>query len=49
MAYWEGEYLVVSGDRDKHEWSMMGLQSMSNDPEDEEWLLSLPDIREQEN
>ena len=49
MAYWEGEHLVVSGDRDKREWSMMGLQSMSNDPEDEEWLLSLPDIREQEN
>ena len=52
MAYWEGEYLVVSGDRDKREWSMMGLQSMSNDPEDEEWLAawaSMPDIREQEN
>ena len=50
MAYWEGEYLVVSGDRDKREWSMMGLQSMSNDPEDEEWLAawaSMPDIREQ--
>ena len=41
MAYWEGEYLVVSGDRDKHEWSMMGLQSMfsrANDLEqDVEW------------
>ena len=52
MAYWEGEHLVVSGDRDKREWSMMGLQSMSNDPEDEEWLAawaSMPDIREQEN
>ena len=41
MAYWDGEYLVVSGDRDKREWSMMGLQSMfsrANDLEqDAEW------------
>ena len=56
MAYWEGEYLVVSGDRDKREWSMMGLARWFNepdnpddDPEYQEWLLSLPDIREQEN
>ena len=56
MAYWEGEHLVVSGDRDKHEWSMMGLARWFNepdnpddDPEYQEWLLSLPDIREQEN
>ncbi|MDE2686336.1 MAG: N-6 DNA methylase [Chloroflexota bacterium] len=43
MAYWEGEYLVVSGDRDKHEWTMMGLQSMfsrANDMEqDIEWSV----------
>ena len=52
MAYWDGEYLVVYGDRDKHEWTMMGLQSMfsepnnpDDDPEYQEWLLSLPDIR----
>ena len=48
MAYWEGESLVVSGDRDKREWTMMGLQS-TNEPEDEEWLAewaALPDIRE---
>ena len=42
MAYWEGEYLVVSGDRDKREWTMMGLQSIfsrANDLEqDVEWL-----------
>ncbi len=56
MAYWEGEHLVVSGDRDKHEWTMMGLARWFNepdnpddDPEYQEWLLSLPDIREQEN
>ena len=56
MAYWEGEYLVVSGDRDKREWTMMGLARWFNepdnpddDPEYQEWLLSLPDIREQEN
>ena len=56
MAYWEGEHLVVSGDRDKREWSMMGLARWFNepdnpddDPEYQEWLLSLPDIREQEN
>ena len=56
MAYWEGEYLVVSGDRDKREWSMMGLarwfdepDNPDDDPEYQEWLLSLPDIREQEN
>ena len=51
MAYWEGEYLVVSGDRDKHEWSMMGLQAMYSRQEDDEWLdewAVLPDIREEE-
>ena len=41
MAYWEGEYLVVSGDRDRNEWTTMGLQSMvshANDLEqDIEW------------
>ena len=38
MAYWEDGYLVVFGDRDKHEWSMMGLHAMFSEPEDEEWL-----------
>ena len=38
MAYWEGEYLVVSGDRDKREWTMMGLQAMYSRQEDDEWL-----------
>jgi hypothetical protein len=56
MAYWQDGYLVVSGDRDKYEWSMMGLQAMfsqpddgDDDPEYQEWLRSLPDIRDQEN
>ena len=40
MAYWDDGKLVVFGDRDKHEWSMMGLQSMFSEPEDEEWLKS---------
>ena len=38
MAYWEDGYLVVYGDRDKHEWSMMGVEAMHSEPEDEEWL-----------
>ena len=52
MAYWLDGYLVVSGDRDKHEWSMMGLQAMFSREEDEEWLAEwadMPDIGEQEN
>ncbi len=51
MAYWMDGKLVVSGDRDKHEWAMMGLANWFSDPEDEEWLAELaamPDIREQE-
>ena len=40
MAYWDDGKLVVFGDRDRHEWGMMGLQAMSGEPEDEEWLKS---------
>ena len=32
MAYWEDGYLIVFGDRDKHEWGMMGLQAMFSRP-----------------
>ena len=53
MAYWDGEYLVVSGDRDKHEWSNMALASMfsrydesDDDPEYQAWLTSLLDVRD---
>ena len=38
MAYWDDEgNLVVFGDRDKHEWSMLGLSQWSSEPEDPEW------------
>ena len=50
MAYWDGGYLVVFDDRDGHEWTMMGLQSMFSRPEDDEWLAewaAMPDIREE--
>ena len=56
MAYWEDGQLVVFGDRDKHEWSMLGLEAMfsrhdeaDDDPEYQAWLASLPDIREGDN
>ena len=55
MAYWDGGDLVVSGDRDRHEWSSMALEASSrryggsdDDPEYQAWLASLPDIREGE-
>ena len=54
MAYWEDGYLIVFDDRDKHEWTMMGLARWFSDPDNpdddseyQNWLLSLPDIREQ--
>ena len=38
MAYWDDEgNLVVFGDRDKNEWTMMGLEAMFSRPEDPEW------------
>ena len=40
MAYWEGDRLVVFGDRDKGEWSMAGLAQLHNRPEDEDWLAA---------
>ena len=53
MAYWEDGYLIVFGDRDKHEWAMLGLSqwfgepdSPDDDPDYQAWLRSLPDIRE---
>ena len=54
MAYWDGNDLVVSEDRDKREWETMALESFNSyygesddDPEYQAWLASLPDIREQ--
>ena len=53
MAYWEDGHLIVFGDRDKHEWSMLGLSHWfgepggpDDDPEYQAWLASLPDIRD---
>ena len=40
MAYWEGDRLVVFGDRDKGEWSMAGVAQLHNRPEDEDWLAA---------
>ena len=40
MAYWKGDKLIVFGDRDKHEWAMLGLSRWFNEPEDAEWLAS---------
>ena len=37
MAYWEDGHLIVFGDRDKHERSMLGLQAMFSRYEDEDW------------
>ena len=48
--------LVVFGDRDKHEWTMLGLSQWFDEPDSpddapgyQEWLESLPDIRDTEN
>ena len=56
MAYWEEDKLVVFGDRDKHEWEMLGLSQWfgepggpDDDPEYQAWLASLPDIRDPGN
>ena len=38
MAYWDEGSLIVFGDRDKHEWGMLGLSHWFSEPEDEEWL-----------
>ncbi len=40
MAYWDEGQLIVYGDRDKHEWSMMGLAAIHSRPEDEDWLAA---------
>ena len=43
MAYWEGDRLVVFGDRDKGEWSMAGLAQLHG-PEDEDWLAAWSEV-----
>ena len=37
MAYWEGEDLIVFGDRGKHEMAMLSLSQSADRPEDPEW------------
>ena len=34
MAFWDGKYLVAMAERDKMEWTMMGLASMFSRPND---------------
>ena len=53
MAYWDGEYLVVSGDRDQREWETLGLSQWFGEPggpdddtDYQAWLAALPDIRD---
>jgi len=53
MTCWDGEYLLVSGDRDKRERTNMALTSMfrrhdesDDDPEYQAWLAPLPDIQD---
>ena len=53
MGYWDGENLVVSGDRDKREWETLGLAQWfgepggpDDDPDYQNWLAALPDIRD---
>ena len=37
MAYWDGDDLVVFGDRDKHEMAALGLSQWGSESEDAEW------------
>ena len=37
MAYWEDGHLIVFGDRDKHEWAMLGLSQWFGGREQQEW------------
>ena len=40
MAYWEGDSLIVFGDRDKHELAMQSLSEWFGRDEDEDWLAA---------
>ncbi len=50
MAYWEGDRLIVFGDRDKYEMAMLGLADWSRriesgqEEEDEDWLAAWSEI-----
>ena len=38
MAMWDGDELLVFGDRDKNEWESLSMWRWSDEPENEEWL-----------
>ncbi len=40
MAYWEGDKLVVFGDRETDELAMLAWSQWNSEPEDEEWLAA---------
>ena len=46
MAYWLDGKLIVFGDRDQYEWSMMGLHSRSlrDEEEDPEWAAAFEEM-----
>ena len=53
MAYWRDGQLVVSGDRQEYDLAMLGLAARFrrdpdsyDDPENQAWLGSLPDLQE---
>ena len=44
MAMWDGDELLVFGDRDKHEWESLSMWRWSEEPENEEWLAQWLEI-----
>ena len=44
MAYWDEGQLVVFGDRERDDWSLMGLEAMFSRPEDPEWEAEWSEI-----
>ena len=44
MAMWDGDELLVFGDRDKHEWESLSMWRWSDEPENEEWLAQWLEI-----
>ena len=44
MAMWDGDELLVFGDRDKNEWESLSMWRWSDEPENEEWLAQWLEI-----
>ena len=40
MAYWDGDKLVVFGDRDRDELATLAWSQLNSEPEDEEWMAA---------